>query len=351
MQSKARLFRILLTLVLLASTGLVTSSPASATRWGHNRDQGTIVVANRDSGDISLIDVATDTETRLAMPEAANQSEPMYVVSARNKVLVGDRANNRVVAYDRRTWEVIGEVPTGEGVFHMWADPWGRELWVNNDIDNTITVINIRKLRVDATIDLPSDLVADGGKPHDVILDRRSAYVTMLGLSGETDVVLRYDRWRQKEVARADVGKDPHVTLDPWSRDLYVASQNSSEIAVLNRWNLKQTDLLSVPAAHGVDMSRNGRILYTTNITGGGKDALYTIDTRTNEVIGDPVGAPFATPHNIVLDRRNKKLYLTHSGSVSDDVSVFTVSRRNPEPVLLTTVTVGQNPFGIEFVR
>lgn len=342
-----RVRRALAAFLVLFTAAAMIPSPASGEPSG---DQGTIVIANRAGGDLSLIDVATDTATSLALPEADNPAEPMYVVSTRQRVYVGDRANNRVVAYDAGTWEPIGEAPTGAGVFHMWADPSGRQLWVNNDIDNTITVINPRNMKVRTTIDIPADLVAEGAKPHDVILDRRSAYVTLVGLSGDQDVVLRYGLANYQERGRTMVGKDPHVTLDPSSNRLYVATQDADEVLVLNKTNLRHIRSIDVPAAHGVDITRNGKVVYTTNISGGGVDGLFAINTRSNRIIGEPVDTPFAVPHNVVLTGNNRKLYVTHSGATADQVSVYAVSPRNPVPVLQGTVTVGLNPFGLEFV-
>lgn len=345
MTFKQKLIQCLFPIAILLVSGLVLINSANA-----NNDPGTIVVANRGSGDLSLIDVSTDTATILDLPSADNPAEPMYVVYKHGKVFVGDRANNRVVVFDRWDWNVIAEIPAGNGVFHMWAQPRGKQLWVNNDIDNTITVINTRRLDVIATIELPADLVAGGARPHDVILDRRSAYVTMIGLSGDTDVVIKYNLRNFSEVARADVGKDAHVTLAPYRGALYVAAQNSDEIRVLHRRNLTEINTISILGAHGIDITRNGRVVYATNIADGGINALYAINTRSKMLIGEPVDTPYPTPHNIVLTRPNNKLYITHSGATSDKVSVFTVSRRNPEPVFLTDVSTGLNPFGIEFV-
>ena len=119
---------------------------------------------------------------------------------------------------------------------------------------------------------------------------------------------------------------------------------------------LKKSDLsfdkaLSVPGAHGAGMTRNGLFFYATNLPGGGTDALYTVSTLTNTVIGDPVDAPYLTPHNIALTGNGRKQYLTHSGSTSDKVTVYTIkSVFNPIPVYLGEVTVGANPFGLAFV-
>ena len=318
--------------------------------------RGTVVVANRGDGTLTLIDVRTDTPRTLALPPGDADPEPMYVVYAAGRLFVGDRANDRVVVYQPRDWSVEATVPAGDGVFHMWADPRGRQLWVNNDGDDTITVIDARLLDVLATIDLPADLVARGGSPHDVILDRRSAYVTMIGVGGENggpdegDAVIRYSLRTFDEQARAVVGDDPHVTIDPDRGRLFVASQGASEVALLNRRSLERVDTVAVPAAHGLDIGRRGRVVYATNIAGGGTDALYTIDARSGAIIGEPVDAPVPTPHNIVLTARNDKLYVTHSGATADQVSVYSIGRDGPVPVFETTVTAGLNPFGLEFV-
>lgn len=347
MSTRSSMVRALLAAILLVAVTMATAGQVGA----ETGSDGTIVVANRASGDLSLIDVATDTETRLALPPAGVPSEPMYVVSSGRRVLVGDRANNRVVAFDSETWSPVGEAPTGAGVFHMWADKAGRQLWVNNDIDNTITVIDPRTMTVVATVAVPADLVALGGKPHDVIVDNRSAYVTIVGLSGDRDAVVRFGLRNFRERARAMVGQDPHVTLDPSGSRLYVASQGSGEVVTLNKSSLRMLRQIDIPAAHGLDTSRDGNVVYTTNIEGGGIAALHAIDTRTNQLIGEPVYAPFATPHNLVLTRDNRKLYVTHSGATNDKVSVYRVSRRNPVPVLVGEITVGLNPFGLEYVR
>ena len=54
-------------------------------------------------------------------------------------------------------------------------------------------------------------------------------------------------------------------------------------------------------------------------------------------------------PHNIALTPDGRTLYLTHSG-MNNVVSVYTMSRRNPVPTFATTVTVGNNPFGLAYV-
>ena len=341
--------RSLFVLILnILSAFLLVSGSALAEGGG-----GKVVVANRAGGSIAVIDTMTDMVVGTYDLPGDNPAEPMYVTYSHfgNHVFVGDRANDQVVVFDADDFSVEGAVPAGEGVFHMWADSRGRQLWVNNDIDNTATVIDPRTLEVIATVPMPADLVADGGKPHDVILDRagRFAYVTMLGFAGDHDYVVQFSTRTFEEVNRAEVGKDPHLSLANRNRFLYVPAQNSNKVSVLNRFTLDRVTEIVVPGAHGAGMRVDGRVFYTTNLLGGGTDGLVAIDTRDMQVLG-AANTPYPVPHNIALTTAGEKLYLTHSGGTSDKVSIYSASLDEPVPALLGEVTVGLNPFGIAFV-
>lgn len=332
-----------LTLTLL----VLASGPLDATAGGH------IVVANRADATISVIDITTDSVTSVAMPAGLNPPEPMYVAYAATyaRVFVGDRRNNRVVVFSANDYSVETTVPAGAGVFHMWAADNDDQLWVNNDIDKTITVIDTVTLDVIATIPLPVDLIALGGKPHDVVLEPNGtgAFVTMLGIVGANDYVIKYSRQTFAEVARQAVGKDPHVSLARQSNLLYVPCQNSNAVFVLDRDTLALQPSIPVASAHGAGMSRNGKVFYTTNIAGAGVDALIEIDTSTDTVVG-AFDTTVPTPHNIALSPNGKKIYIAHSGGAADKVSVFERKNKNSDPVLVRTLTAGLNPFGIAFV-
>jgi YVTN family beta-propeller protein len=325
----------------LTSQEVENASPAS----------GKMVIANRASGSISVIDTISEEVTgTYDLPSGPHTPEPMYVAHSRNRVFVGDRANDRVVVFDGNSFTVETTVPAGRGIFHMWADTLDRQLWVNNDIDKTATVIDPITLEVLATVPMPSDLVAAGGKPHDVILDPllgQFAYVTMDSVPGAFDYVVKYSTRTFQEVGRAAVGKAPHVSAARQSKRLYVTCQGSNIVIVLNRGTLDQEASIPVPGAHGAGMARNGHTFYTSNFPGGGSNALYAIDTDTNTLVGEAVDTPFATPHNIVLTPSGRFLYLTHSSATSNKVTIYKIAGRIP--VYYKEVTVGFNPFGIAY--
>jgi len=350
---KQALSIVLTMLAVVLAVGLFPAAGVQAS--SDARASSRIVVANRASGSISVIDARTDELIgTFDLPAGDNPPEPMYVVysAAKDRVFVGDRANDRVVVYDARDLSVEALVPAGAGVFHMWADPQGQQLWVNNDVDNTSSVIDPKTLETIATVPTPSDLVAMGGKPHDVILgpQGRFAYITVLGLPGANDYVVQFSTDTFQELNRAAVGKDPHLGLFRQNGFLYVPSQGSDLVSVLDRDTLTMVAGIDAPGAHGAGMPRNGRYFYTTNLPGGGNDALYTIDTQTNSLAGVPVDTPYAVPHNIVLTPNSQKLYVTHSGGTSDKVTIYAAKGNDPTPVLVGEVTVGFNPFGLTYV-
>ena len=351
----------LIMLCLLAISAVLATGAAFPTRQNEslplpatqNQTSGRVVVANRAAGSLSIIDAATDTVVdTVSLPAGTNPPEPMYVVymARYNRVFVGDRANNRVVAFNATDFSVDGTVPAGNGVFHMWGHAKRRQLWVNNDIDNTASVIDPKTLTNIVTVPMPADLVAMGGKPHDVILDKQSAFVTMVGLTGPDHYVVKFNRRTFREVARRAVGKDPHVILTQKNNRLYVASQDADTIFVLKRRNLDQVATIPVPGAHGVWIPRHAKVLYATNLPGGGIDGLYTIDLKKNLTVGSPADTAYPVPHNLVASQDSKKLYVTHSGATADKVTVYAISRQNPVPAPLGEITVGLNPFGLAFV-
>ncbi|MCB0640345.1 MAG: YncE family protein [Phaeodactylibacter sp.] len=324
------------------STFSPTPTPAS-TALTKKSKQERVVVANRASGDISVVDAATDMLIgTYALPD---NGEPMYAVHVpqAKAVFVGDRANDRVVAFDEADFSVIGTVPCGAGVFHMWAAPNGSQLWVNNDIDNTTTIINPASMQVKGTAATPADLVALGGKPHDVFLDpdKKFAYVSVLGVMGDHDYVVKYNMNKFEEVGRVAVGQDPHLFADDINNKLYVPCQNTNNIYVIDRTTLAVENILPFAGAHGLFMPNSGDYLYVADIAG---NRLGTFDIATEMALGMPLTTPFMTPHNLTINDAEDKLFVSHSGATADQLTIYELG---PEPIFSTALTIGANPFGI----
>lgn len=202
-----------------------------------------------------------------------------------------------------------------------------------------------------ATIPMPQDLSQLGARPHDVVLDPFGffAYVSLVNVDPQFDVIVQFSTWTGREVHRAKVGKDPHVSFDWRTWEVYSPCQNSNAVFVLDAFSLRMTDQIVVPGAHGPITSLNGRRFYTTNLPGLGIDAVFCIDTRNNRIVGTPAATPYTVPHNVALTADGRKLFVTHSGA-NNKVSVFRI-RGDGSPQLIGDVTVGTNPFGLAYVR
>lgn len=294
-----------------------------------------VISANRGSGDITFINAVTnEIEETVNIPN----SEPMYVVYVpqTDRIYVGDRAQSLVHILDAQTREVTGQVEVGEGVFHMWPNSAGTELWVNGDIDNTTSVINLTNNTVIETIDL-------GAMPHDVYIteDGTRAFVSII--QGDTtvpDEIFMFNAITYEMMGSRVVGDDPHLFHIPNSDTLFVPCQIGG-IYVFDE-NFMEEEIIPIDGSHGI-FSRDNQNIYVTDLPGA---ELYNINAMTNEVIGSPLTTTESIPHNLTVNEDNTKLFLTHSGMTADKLTIYNIENG----IMLTeTLTVGTNPFGIVY--
>ncbi|MBV7315681.1 YncE family protein [Shewanella sp. NIFS-20-20] len=339
-----KLTSLLLIAPLFISTVIAAEVPALA---GH------IAVANRQAGTVSIIDVSQDQVIRtLELTGGELTAEPMYVVYKDNRLYVGDRANHRVVVFDSFGFNQLASISTGRGVFHMWAAANSQKLLVNNDIDNTFTIIDTNQLVPTMTVSIPDDLVDAGFKPHDIVVsdDGEQWYVSLVDGVPGNDYVLQYQNNNNYPslTGRLEVGGDPHLFLSPVRRhELWVASQDASSLTRVNLSHFRAIRTKSIANAHGI--YGVGSRLYVTNIADGGSSALNTLDARRFRLI-DSDDTPQPVPHNISVTDDGQKIYITHSGSTQNTVSVFTTHTQRGLPEYLTEISVGANPFGLAFI-
>ncbi|KMQ65548.1 hypothetical protein ACM46_06595 [Chryseobacterium angstadtii] len=297
-----------------------------------------VVIANRNAGSLSFIDANTNVITKtLSIPN----SNPMYVVYVpkTDRIYAGDRGGKKIHVIHPKTQEVESSINVGDGVFHMWADGQGKELWVMNDIDNTISVINLSTNSVTKTINV--DL-----KPHDVFLtqDGSTAYVSVFTDSPTSDKIYKYSTSTYTKTGEASVGKDPH--LFHANNRLFVACQ-SGKLYTLDSNTLNSISEKDYTGAHGIYPSPDYSKLFVSNITGG---QLYSITSSTGDPISGPTTSPTATPHNIVINDKGSKMFVTHSGAAANTVSIYDI---NPLGGITysTSVTAGTNPFGLTYYK
>ena len=184
----------------------------------------------------------------------------------------------------------------------MWASPQEDQLWVANDIDNTLTVIDPQSKQEIGRVALPPEIIGENAIPHDVIVDSSGdfAYTTIIREDNpDSDLLVKIDANTFEILDTAEVGKDPHVSLAPENNLLYVPAADSDRIEVFDRrgTELNQVDTIEQPGAHGIEFSNNGRYIYTTDLPGsadlyslesayGSTFILYNSEGQSSELIG-----------------------------------------------------------------
>ncbi len=299
-----------------------------------------VAVANRGSSNISFIDTKTNQVTnKLSIPG----SEPMYVVyiPEKDRLYVGDRSGKKVHIINPETKSIEGEISVGNGVFHMWADGQGKQLWVNNDIDNSISVIDLNSNKVAKTINI-------GQKPHDVFLskDGKKAYVSIINSdASKADKVFMYSTADYNKTGEISVGKDPHLYHLSNNNTLYIPCQ-SGQVYSVNGSDLSLISIISFSGAHGIFPAPDQNNIFVTNISG---QQIYSINTKNNTQNGAAISALQATPHNISINESGDKMFVTHSGANANTISTYSISSGN----ILggSTIVSGTNPFGLTYYK
>lgn len=298
-----------------------------------------VLVTNRGGASLTVIDAQTDAvKQTVSIPG----SEPMYVVYVKktHRVYVGDRAQNKVHILNPVNFQIESSVDVGRGVFHMWADGRGEQLWVANDVDNTISVIKLSDRSV-RTLTL-------NAKPHDVFLtaDGQTAFVSLLiGDASTPDKVVRFNAQTLAMESEATVGEDPHLYFVEQDQKLYVPNQTGG-LFVFNR-DLQSDYNLNLAGSHGIFPSRDGQFVFMTNLPG---KQLYSLNTQTKALAEPAFNVDVNTPHNLVVNGDAKKAFVTHSGAAANQVTVYNIDAQG-KLTFSKPVTAGTNPFGIAYYR
>lgn len=302
--------------------------------------QERLVVANRADASLSFIDANTDEV--LTTLTIAN-SEPMYVVYVpqTDKIYVGDRSQNMVHVIDPKTESLEKSIAVGNGVFHMWADGQGQQLWVNTDTDKAVSVIDLSSETVVQTIDL-------GIKPHDIFVteDASKVYISILNPDANLpDSIYAFSTANYAKIGAKAVGKDPHVFHLSNSNKLYVPCQ-SGQLIALNGDDLSEMSNESLTGVHGIFATPDQNSLIVANIS----DAqLYSINAANSSMNGTPVATDAAKPHNLAINAAGDKVFVTHSGGTANTVSIHHLNSGT-----ITTagsIIIGTNPFGLAYYK
>lgn len=221
-------------------------------------------------------------------------------------------------------------------------------LYVPNQDDATVSIIDARTRKLIETVDLRKYGVGDNAKPHHVQVepDGSAWYVTLIG-AGK---VLKLDR-DNKLLGSASMEVPGLMALHPTKDLMFVARSMSAvnpppRLAVIRRSDMKMLDEIDLlfPRPHGVVIHPNGKRVYVTSL-GTNQIASVGIDDQDVKLID----LPGTAAHSIVQAAVSPNgRWLAVTGELTGKLVVFDLT--NPvEPKLAHELSVGAGAFELVF--
>lgn len=299
-----------------------------------NRDDGTLSVLDARNGDfLQTVNLPYNSDIQ-------NQTDPIDVVAVNGLVYVGDRANSRVIVLDANSFTTIQYIPTGSGIVKLSADARGKNLWVANDGDISVNIVDLEYFVVIRTLQPPSL-----GLPSGVVVDPSGdyGYVTY---SGQGAVILYRASDGSATSVYSNVTSDvAFPALSFRFPSVYVPSMSTDIVFELYTTgiDLSAQGNFSMNGPYATAVSPDGHYLY---ITLPASNQIRVIDVTIDTLDSRTASTP-ASPQQLV--HTGSRLFVTHTGS--DRVSFYAVSALDPIPILLGTVNVGSGPAAVAYSK
>ena len=200
--------------------------------------------------------------------------------------------------------------------------PLRAQLYVPNQDDATVSVIDPATRRLLRTVDLRRYGVGDNAKPHHVQVepDGSAWYVTLIG-AGK---VLKLDP-KDRLLGSVDLEVPGLIALHP-SRDLMFVGRSMSavnpppRIGVIRRSDMKLLDEVDLlfPRPHGIAVHPAGAVVYVASL-GTNQIASVGVDqgeVRLTSVL--PEHAGFGQPHGIAISPDGSRLFVGNRHQLGD---------------------------------
>lgn len=313
---------------------------------------GHLYVTNERSGDLSIIDLATERvvatvplgkRPRGIRPSPDNSL--LYVALSgspiagpgvdESKLPPADKKADGIGIFDVKARKLLKILPGGSDPEQMAVSLDGKWLFVANEDVAQASV-------VDAADGKTLAMVKVGGEPEGVNLrpDGKVVYVT----SEEDGEVFVIDAVKPRLITKFAVGPRPRSTAFlPDSSRAYVTSENSGSLSVVDAMKHRVISKIQLTGElirpMGAVASSDGKLVFVS--TGRGK-RVVVIDAEKNEPVASiEVGD---RPWGIAVSPDGKTVYTANGPS--NDVSIVDVASR----MVKTKIKVGDGPWGVALV-
>lgn len=191
--------------------------------------QDKLYFANEDSRTISCYNPETGA-IEWVFGTGEWRSHMMMVSEDANRMFVTSMTPGSAIILDRigsgEKWDMT-VIPTGSRAEGLDVSPDGRELWVTNVNESTISVIDIEKKREVEKISLPTNF------SNRLKFTPDGRYVVVAELQGNEVLVL--DAQTREEVQRIDVGGGTEgIQMDPDGSRVFISVSPENKVAVID---------------------------------------------------------------------------------------------------------------------
>ena len=271
------------------------------------RRTGKVYTADERSNRLTVLS-KRDCSTLKQIPTGAF---PHHVMPSRDGTLLyfGEYGTNKVGVVDTRTDTLVAEWPaslnTAAKTHAVWITRDGDDLYATNEGATTAAVGTLSKL--DARTGTIVWEVPIGARPSEVLVDRRTAYVTVrnedkvkvLDLRGSAPV----------QIAEVTIGVQPDtMRLTRDRKTLVVGLRSIPQMALMDTRTLS-VDQVTFPG-YGISghqwLTPDGRYTFIAleSAVTSSPGAIAMVDNRSGEVIRDWSYPSGPWPHGLVFDRR-----------------------------------------------
>jgi YVTN family beta-propeller protein len=334
---------------LLALSGCSDSSSAAPEE---PRPGFMVYVTNEISGDLSIIDPATNTVVETVAlgkrPRGVRVSEDgraLFIALSGSPISPpgvdestlppADKSADGIGVFDLATRRLVSVFRGVSDPEQLAVGPAGR-LYVASEDTGTAVIMDSANGRAIAQLPV-------GGEPEGVGIspDRRHVYMT----SEEEHKVSVIDTAQNEVVAEVQVGRRPRdAAFSPDGSRAYVPGELDSSLTLVDAMNHRVLKRVTIPGDNllpmGVVVSPDGERVYVT--TGRGRKVV-ALDARSLNPLGSTeVGA---RPWGLGISPDGRWLYTANGPS--NDVSVVDARQMK----VVATLKVGERPWGIAVVE
>jgi YVTN family beta-propeller protein len=235
-------------------------------------------------------------------------------LAAQLRIIQTNFAGDTIHIIDPATNKVVGKIDGMEATHGITVAPDGSRIYISEEANNTLTVIDGKTLKVTKAIPL-------SGNPNlaDITPDGRFVYVA---------IALTYD----------DLSEFPKVKANP-----------SGGVDVIDTQSLQKVKTIAMKGGvHDLNVTPDGKFVVVGNARGGQANVMTVVNTKTNEVAWtlpmNPSPSPMAISKN--PDGSTKSVFAQNGRDNGFQVVDF-ATRKVTNAVKLPDITgQAQNPYG-----